>query len=155
MKLYKRCRCTGRCAHPWWYRFRCNGREVRGSTRTANRTLAGQISARRQVALLAGRQEFMSGAPIQLSGHIRAYTEWTGARNQTAGKDPRVLAAMATVPRHQFIPASQQVWAYDDRPLPIGYRQTISQPYIVGFMSQALKLKPGDRVLEIGTGSGY
>ena len=92
MKLYKRCRCTGRCAHPWWYRFRCNGREVRGSTRTANRTLAGQISARRQVALLAGRQEFMRGAPIQLSGHIRAYTEWTGARNQTAGKDPRVLA---------------------------------------------------------------
>ena len=70
-------------------------------------------------------------------------------------QDPRVLAAMARVPRHQFVPASQQVWAYDDRPLPIGYRQTISQPYIVAYMTQALELPPEATVLEIGTGSGY
>lgn len=70
-------------------------------------------------------------------------------------QDPRVLAAMATVPRHQFVSASQQGWAYDDRPLPIGYRQTISQPYIVAYMTQALELPPGATVLEIGTGSGY
>ena len=69
--------------------------------------------------------------------------------------DSRVLTAMATVPRHRFVPASQQSWAYDDRPLPIGYRQTISQPYIVAHMTQALEISPAATVLEIGTGSGY
>ena len=70
-------------------------------------------------------------------------------------KDPNVLKAMQTVPRHAFIPASQQRYAYGDHPLPIGQEQTISQPYIVAFMTQALKLNPDSRVLEIGTGSGY
>ena len=69
--------------------------------------------------------------------------------------DSRVLAAMATVPRHRFVPASERPWAYDDRPLPIGYRQTISQPYIVAHMTQALEISPAATVLEIGTGSGY
>ncbi|MGP0565358.1 MULTISPECIES: protein-L-isoaspartate(D-aspartate) O-methyltransferase [unclassified Nitrospina] len=69
--------------------------------------------------------------------------------------DPRVLEAMGRVPRHQFVPASRQPFAYSDFPLPIGHRQTISQPYVVALMTQALELKPGDRVLEIGTGSGY
>ena len=70
-------------------------------------------------------------------------------------RDPRVLAAMAAVPRHRFVPAEVEGQAYDDHPLPIGYGQTISQPYIVAFMSEALELEPSDSVLEIGTGSGY
>jgi protein-L-isoaspartate(D-aspartate) O-methyltransferase len=70
-------------------------------------------------------------------------------------RDGRVLAAMRKVPRHLFVPSEEQGYAYADTPLPIGYRQTISQPYIVAFMTEALELKPQDRVLEIGTGSGY
>ncbi|MGD9903114.1 MAG: protein-L-isoaspartate(D-aspartate) O-methyltransferase [Vicinamibacterales bacterium] len=69
--------------------------------------------------------------------------------------DPRVLEAMRRVPRHRFVPDDQQAAAYDDRPLPIGFGQTISQPYIVAFMTEALALAPDDVVLEIGTGSGY
>lgn len=70
-------------------------------------------------------------------------------------RDPRVLQAMRTVPRHLFVPESLRPRAYDDSPLPIGYEQTISQPYIVAFMTQALDVQPSHRVLEIGTGSGY
>ncbi|MCL5005183.1 MAG: protein-L-isoaspartate(D-aspartate) O-methyltransferase [Acidobacteria bacterium] len=70
-------------------------------------------------------------------------------------RDRRVLDALRAVPRHLFVPEEMQQYAYHDTPLPIGYGQTISQPYIVGFMSEALKLRPQDRVLEIGTGSGY
>ena len=66
-----------------------------------------------------------------------------------------VLQAMANVPRHRFVPASLSRRAYYDRPLPIGHGQTISQPYIVAYMTQHLALRPGDKVLEIGTGSGY
>ncbi len=66
-----------------------------------------------------------------------------------------VISAMKTVPRHQFIPDQTSKDAYGDFPLPIGFGQTISQPFIVAFMTQALKLHPGDKVLEIGTGSGY
>jgi len=69
--------------------------------------------------------------------------------------DPTVLDAMRRVPRHQFVPAEYLDQAYDDHPLPIGFGQTISQPYIVALMSEKLGLEPGDRVLEIGTGSGY
>jgi protein-L-isoaspartate(D-aspartate) O-methyltransferase len=69
--------------------------------------------------------------------------------------DARVLEAMRKVPRHLFVPEEHRDRAYDDNPLPIGHDQTISQPYIVGYMSEALELKPTDRVLEIGTGSGY
>jgi protein-L-isoaspartate(D-aspartate) O-methyltransferase len=70
-------------------------------------------------------------------------------------QDERVLAAMARVPRHRYVPAEQQRSAYADGALPIGYGQTISQPYIVAFMTEALKLEASDVVLEIGTGSGY
>ena len=69
--------------------------------------------------------------------------------------DPRVLTAMQAVPRHRFVEADQQDAAYDDRPLSIGFGQTISQPYIVAFMTEALALSPADVVLEIGTGCGY
>jgi len=70
-------------------------------------------------------------------------------------KDERVLAALRAVPRHEFVPAELLRQAYEDRPLPIGHGQTISQPYIVGLMSELLEIGPEDRVLEVGTGSGY
>lgn len=70
-------------------------------------------------------------------------------------RDPNVLKAMCAVPRHAFVRWSEQRRAYNDHPLPIGEGQTISQPYIVAFMTEALKLKPSSQVLEIGTGSGY
>jgi protein-L-isoaspartate(D-aspartate) O-methyltransferase len=70
-------------------------------------------------------------------------------------RDARVLAAMRKVPRHLFVPPDQQKYAYVDSPLFIGYSQTITEPYLVAFMTEALELKPHDRVLEIGTGSGY
>ncbi len=70
-------------------------------------------------------------------------------------RDPRVLDAMHTVPRHLFVPSGSRHMAYYDRPLPIGNGQTISQPYIVAYMTEALELGPDDKVLEIGTGSGY
>jgi len=70
-------------------------------------------------------------------------------------RDPAVLAAMRKVPREAFVPPGRADQAYEDRPLPIGAGQTISQPYIVAVMTEALRLRPGDRVLEIGTGSGY
>ena len=69
--------------------------------------------------------------------------------------DRRVLDAMRTMPRHQFVGEEFKLYAYEDRPLPIGEGQTISQPYIVAFMSERLRLKPEQVVLEIGTGSGY
>ncbi|HEX6138025.1 MAG TPA: protein-L-isoaspartate(D-aspartate) O-methyltransferase [Casimicrobiaceae bacterium] len=79
-------------------------------------------------------------------------------RGQIAGrgvKDEEILAAMVRVPRHAFVPADQQRHAYADRPLPIGHGQTISQPYIVAYMTELLRLARGDRVLEVGAGSGY
>ena len=70
-------------------------------------------------------------------------------------RDPRVLDALMRVPRELFIPEEERAGAYEDRPVPIGYGQTISQPYIVGYMTEALKVEPTHRVLEIGTGCGY
>ena len=77
---------------------------------------------------------------------------------QLRGRDvsnEAVLAAMTKVPRHEFVPADYHSEAYGDYPLPIGYGQTISQPYIVAIMTELIDLQPGERVLEIGTGSGY
>ncbi|MBN1641073.1 MAG: protein-L-isoaspartate(D-aspartate) O-methyltransferase [Anaerolineae bacterium] len=80
---------------------------------------------------------------------VRRQIEMRGVR------DERVLAAMRAVPRHRFVPHHLRSTAYHDAPLPIGQGQTISQPYIVGYMTAALALKEEERVLEIGTGSGY
>lgn len=79
-------------------------------------------------------------------------------KEQIAGRglhNPRLLAAFETVPRHKFVPGEYRHAAYDDNPLPIGYGQTISQPYIVALMTDLLKLKGNERVLEVGAGSGY
>lgn len=85
-----------------------------------------------------------------------AREEMVSYQIETRGvSEPRVLKAMREVPRHEFVPGLLRGEAYSDGPLPIGRGQTISQPYIVAFMTEALRLKPGDKVLEIGTGSGY
>jgi len=93
----------------------------------------------------------------------RTEAEWAAARSrmveeQLRARDirsPRVLEAMTRVPRHLFVPEQARGDAYGDYPLPIGYEQTISQPYIVAFMTEALEVERVHRVLEIGTGSGY
>ena len=79
----------------------------------------------------------------------------TSAYLKRAALDERVLDALARVPRHEFVPADVVDQAYRNRPLPIGHGQTISQPYIVAIMTDLLELEPGQKVLEIGTGSGY
>ena len=70
-------------------------------------------------------------------------------------RDKRVLAAMGRVPRERFVPSESQPFAYEDRPLPIGFDQTISQPFIIALMTEALELTGKEKVLEVGTGSGY
>ncbi len=79
----------------------------------------------------------------------------TSGAAATRRLDPDVLAALRRVPRHLFVPEEERAYAYRNEPLPIGHGQTISQPFIVGFMTHLLELEPGQRVLEIGTGSGY
>ncbi len=99
----------------------------------------------------------VQGGPVSDSAGIVEVRERM-VRRQIEGRgvtDPAVLAAMRTVPRHRFVPGAPAAAAYTDRPLPIGHGQTISQPYIVAFMAEAAAIEPGDRVLEIGTGSGY
>lgn len=90
------------------------------------------------------------------------FSERQEERNQLVQKienqgitDPKVLEAMRQVPRHLFVPQQYQKYAYMNRPLPIGHDQTISQPYIVAYMTEMLNIQAGEKVLEIGTGSGY
>ncbi len=105
-----------------------------------------------------------SGGPaVAAGGSATPGDRYTEARrdmvtNQLRARgiaNEKVLSAMSRVPRHEFVPTLFRSLAYADRPLPIGHDQTISQPYIVAFMTEALKPAPTDRVLEIGTGSGY
>ena len=83
--------------------------------------------------------------------HVRETSDYLGR----VRLDSRVMKAIGTVPRHEFVPANLRDRAYENRPLPIGHSQTISQPYIVAIMTDLIDLGPQDRVLEIGTGSGY
>jgi protein-L-isoaspartate(D-aspartate) O-methyltransferase len=108
--------------------------------------------------LAAGVACGSSGAEVQ-----RGQRDWDAERTRMVDeqlsardiRDRRVLDAMRRVPRHLFVPEAERAWAYVDSPAPIGYGQTISQPYIVALMTQALNVEPHHRVLEIGTGSGY
>jgi protein-L-isoaspartate(D-aspartate) O-methyltransferase len=86
---------------------------------------------------------------------IRAITDHMGAEISRSALDSRVLQALAKVPRHEFVPVEVQQYAYLNRPLPIGFDKTISQPLMVAVMTDLLELKPNDAVLEIGTGLGY
>jgi len=95
-----------------------------------------------------------SGAQKMLED-IEAEVRYTRSMIGRDTLDPRVMAAMGSVPRHEFVPGNEQLYAYANGPLPIGRGQTISQPYIVALMTDLLECGPDDRVLEIGTGSGY
>ncbi len=86
---------------------------------------------------------------------IRANAESVGSLHRRTGISERVLDVMSAVPRHAFVPDDVRANAYEDRPLPIGFGQTISQPYIVALMTDLLEAKAGSVVLEVGTGSGY
>jgi len=104
------------------------------------------------VAGLCATCDLQGGVPDWERQRIRMVNEQLKARDI---RDERVLSAMQSVPRHLFIPESTRGGAYGDYPVPIGHGQTISQPCIVAFMTQSLQVGSGDRVLEIGTGSGY
>lgn len=95
------------------------------------------------------------GPRQQMVEDIKTMTAAVSAEIGKKELSPRVLDAMATVPRHEFVPPEQKEAAYRNRPLDIGHRQTISQPFIVALMTDLLDVEAGDRVLEVGTGSGY
>ncbi|MCQ3815108.1 MAG: protein-L-isoaspartate(D-aspartate) O-methyltransferase [Acidimicrobiia bacterium] len=112
---------------------------------------------KREIVKNASRDEIaggenQTGGDINLQRRLAMVEEQLRSRGVT---DPKVLAAMATVPRHRFVHESHASVAYQDHPLPIAADQTISQPYMVGLMAQEAELAPTDRVLEVGTGSGY
>jgi len=99
---------------------------------------------------------FCTGAELEQNSFAGARAAMVTDQIARRGvSDPRVLAAMREVPRHQFVPPADQAHAYDDSPLPIGHGQTISQPYIVALMTEIVRPRASDRALEIGTGSGY
>jgi protein-L-isoaspartate(D-aspartate) O-methyltransferase len=100
-------------------------------------------------------QDQRAAARARMVAEIAAMARETGGETGRPKFGDAVMAAMAKVPRHRFVPFLQEAFAYENRPLPIGEGQTISQPYIVALMTDLLDPKPGDRVLEVGTGSGY
>jgi protein-L-isoaspartate(D-aspartate) O-methyltransferase len=105
---------------------------------------------------MAGAADDAAAARAAMVATIEAHArDAAGAALERATIDPRVLEVMRRVPRHAFVPADQVAYAYDDRPLPIGYGQTISQPFIVALMTDMLRTAPEHVVLEVGTGSGY
>ena len=106
-------------------------------------------------AAARGAEEEFARARQQLVQELASITLETGTDEARKAFDARALAAMQKVPRHLFIPPDQVAYAYENRPLPIGYGQTISQPYIVALMTAMMRIDPGASVLEIGTGSGY
>jgi len=107
------------------------------------------------ISLPANAEDSFDRARHALVKEIRSDVQATSLYLDKEALDPRVIHAMDTVPRHKFVPFDQRRNAYQNRPLPIGHGQTISQPYIVAIMTDLIKPKAGDRVLEIGTGSGY
>ena len=122
------------------------------------RHLVGFVLGLMLLALPACQGQYYSG----LGSSQQSEEEFTARRGKLVEalksrglKSRTVLDALLKVPRHKFVPASHRNLAYEDRALPIAHEQTISQPYIVGYMTEAADVAPGDRVLEIGTGSGY
>lgn len=116
--------------------------------------------------LSSGRNYLWLSSPTEtdtLEWHRPRFKEREDERNQLVEeaitahgiKDSATIEAIRNVPRHLFVPEKQQKYAYENVPLPIGYGQTISQPFVVAYMTQALNLEAGEKVLEIGTGSGY
>ncbi len=105
--------------------------------------------------ILPAQSSEYAAARHEMVKEVLADAAATSAYSGTSSFSPQVVAAMEKVERHRFVPPGLVDMAYLNRPLPIGYGQTISQPYIVALMTDLLKLKPHDTVLEIGTGSGY
>jgi protein-L-isoaspartate(D-aspartate) O-methyltransferase len=103
----------------------------------------------------AGAQDPYAAQRTQLLAEIAGMARATANETLRPAFSPKVMAAIGKVPRHRLVPPDQVPYAYENRPLPIGHGQTISQPYIVALMTDLLDPKPGDVVLEIGTGSGY
>lgn len=124
---------------------------------------ANQCNRQRIAALFLALAVVLGSCNLngETSGHLEA--DWQVQRHQMVAtqiaargvRDPRVLAALGKVARHEFVPPGSRALAYVDSPLSIGHGQTISQPFIVAFMTEAARIEPDDRVLEIGTGSGY
>ena len=100
-------------------------------------------------------QDLHAAARTRMVAEIAAMARETGSETGRPKFGDAVMAAMGKVPRHRFVPLMEEPYAYENRPLPIGEGQTISQPYIVALMTDLLDLKRSDRVLEVGTGSGY
>jgi len=124
--------------------------------RRARGVLAAALAGAALVSPASCRQQAAPTPPPARTGFEFQREQMVRHQIRARGvKDRRVLEAMAKVPREEFVPADQRPHAYEDGPLPIGEGQTISQPYIVALMTELLEMKKGDRVLEIGTGSGY
>lgn len=128
----------------------CAGSEAESGPGT-DPTESGPRGAALATAGVAGPARPQDTAAITRLRHVMVQRQIAGR----GVRDTAVLRAMRNVPRHRFVPGATPEAAYGDHALPIGYGQTISQPYIVAFMAEAAAVQPGDRVLEIGTGSGY
>jgi len=136
------------------YRLQRRGGTIGSPMRT--RRLAHLLALACLACWFAGVATAAGGTVAQEGRQTEARREMVERQLRARGiDDPKVLAAMGRVPRHELVPADVRGSAYGDFPLPIGHGQTISQPYIVAFMTEALRPAATDRVLEIGTGSGY
>jgi protein-L-isoaspartate(D-aspartate) O-methyltransferase len=122
--------------------------------RSALMAIVMVCSVARAAAAASDERELASNRRAMVA-EIRAYASTVGSIAGREGISEAVLAALDRIPRHQFVPPAERPNAYENRPLPIGYGQTISQPYIVALMTDLLDVEASDIVLEIGTGSGY
>ncbi|MDM0070559.1 protein-L-isoaspartate(D-aspartate) O-methyltransferase [Variovorax sp. J31P207] len=118
------------------------------------RAMAAALLLAAAGAQVAGAADF-AAERRRMTQEIDSLARQTGAETGRPAFDTRVMTAIDTVPRHEFVPAEQIDVAYANRPVPIGHGQTISQPYIVALMTELAKAEPGHKVLEVGTGSGY
>lgn len=117
--------------------------------------MAGALAPAGESTIQAQAQDSFEPQRKRMVEEIAALARETRRETGRASLAERVMEAMAKVPRHEFVPSTERRNAYANRPLPIGMGQTISQPFIVALMTDFMEVRPGDRVLEIGTGSGY